>query len=225
MNPSVLLVNPPYSSYQSPTLSYTDPQEPMGLLFLAGYLREQEINVGVIDFAHGPIQEVGEYHWLGASEAEIEAEFRLRQPRVVGISSMFSVHCHAVNRVAAAAKRAVPDTLVIVGGAHASAFPNIVCSDKNVDLAVIGEGEQTLYEIVTNRAQGRPVRGIAGTAYTDENGGFHREAKRKFLNLKAHPGPARDALDIERYIDTEYSRKHAMHPRRSVVVTSRGCPM
>jgi len=225
MSLSVLLVNPPYSSFQFLTRSdFADPQEPLGILFLAGYLRARGIRVEVLDFVNDSIHKVGDYYWQGANEAEIEAEFHCRRPSIVGISSMFSVHWHAVHRVAAAAKRAVPDALVVVGGTHASAFPKIVSSDNNIDLVVVGEGEQTLYEIFTKRVQNKSLYDIAGIGYTDESGVYHATEKRKFLNLEDHPGPARDLLDINRYIATNYSRKHAMHPRRLPVVTSRGCP-
>lgn len=224
MSLSVLLVNPPFSSFQSLTSSdFFDPQEPLGILFLAGYLREKGVHVKVLDCFNDSIHKEGDYYWQGASEAEIEAEFRRQNPGVVGISSMFSVHCHAIHRIAAAAKRAVPDALVVVGGMHASALPQIVSSDKNIDIVVVGEGEQTLHEIIIKHSRGESLHGITGIAYTDESGVYHATGKRDFLNLMVHPGPARDMLDIERYIETDYSRKHAMHPRRSAVVTSRGC--
>lgn len=224
MSLSVLLVNPPYSSFQFVTRNELLPQEPLGILFIAGFLSARGVHVEVVDFMNNSMDKLYDYYWQGASEPEIEAEFRRRSPDIVGISSMFSVHCHAVHRVAAAAKRAVPDVLVVVGGAHASALPQIISSDKNIDLVVIGEGEQTLHEIIIKHTDGESPHEIAGIAYTDESGVYHVTERRNFLNLRDHPGPAYDMLDIERYIATSYSRKHTMHPRRAAVITSRGCP-
>lgn len=222
---SVLLVNPPYSSYRVQTRSsLADIQEPLGLSFLAGYLLSQGVVVEILDCINQSFRQVGDYHWQGLSEAEIEAEFSRRRPSVIAISSMFSVHCYAVHHIAALAKRVVPDAPVIVGGAHASAFAKIVASDTNVDLVVVGEGEQALHEAVVRHAQGQPLREIPGTAYLDGSGVFHATEPGPFLDLKKHPGPARHLLDLERYIATSYSRKHAMHARRLPVVTSRGCP-
>lgn len=225
MNRSVLLINPPYSSYEHLTRSdFADYQEPLGILFIAGYLRARGVDVQVIDFVSDSVKRSGEYYWQGADEQEVEAELRRCRPRIVGISSMFSVHCHAVHRVAAAAKRAVPDALVVVGGTHASAFPKVVSGDNNIDLVVIGEGEETLCEIAARHARGEPLEDIAGVGYTDKAGVYHVSENRRFLDLRNHPGPARDLLDINRYVATEYSRRHAMHARRLPIVTSRGCP-
>ena len=79
----------------------------MGILFLAGYLRDEGINVEVINFFNSKIQKNGDYYWQGENQAHIEIEFARRKPSIVGISSMFSIHCYAVHRVAAAAKRAI----------------------------------------------------------------------------------------------------------------------
>jgi len=225
MGRPILLVNPPYSSWQQLTRSdLADHQEPLGILFIAGYLRAKGVDVQAVDCVTDSVRKIGDYYWQGAGEEEIEAELRNRCPQVVGISSMFSVHCHAVHRVAAVVKRAIPDALVVVGGTHASAFPEVVLDDKNIDLVVIGEGEETLYEIIERHTRREPLQGIAGTAHIDRSGVYHVSESREFLDLRAHPGPARDLLDIKRYVATEYSRRHAMHSRRLPVVTSRGCP-
>lgn len=225
MGRPVLLINPPYTSWQQLTSAgFADHQEPLGILFIAGYLRAKGVDVQVIDCVADSLRKIGEYYWQGMDEEEIEAELRRRRPGIVGISSMFSVHCHAVHRVAAAAKRAVPDVLVVVGGTHASAFPQTVLEDRNIDLVVIGEGEGTLCEIVERHARHEPLQDIAGVACIGESGEYHASESRKFLDLRDHPGPARDLLDISRYIATDYSRHHAMYPRRLPVMTSRGCP-
>ena len=220
--PSVLLIHPPFTSYRNS--NYSDVWEPMGLLFLAGYLRERGIQVNVLDFLNKQTHKEGEYYWQGNREEEIAAEILRNMSPVVGISSMFSVHCHGVHRVAAIIKKTVPQALVVVGGAHASAFPQTIVADENIDIAVIGEGEQTLFDIITRHTRGESLTDIAGIAYLDQTGSLCTTAKRDFMDLKVHPGPARDVLDMNRYAATEYSRTHAMHPRRLSVVTSRGCP-
>jgi len=223
MKESVLLVSPPFSTYKR--YLNAGPQEPLGILFLAGYLRSKGVNVDAVDFLTDKISREGDYYWQGTSEEEVETEFLRRQPKIIAISSMYTIHCEAIHRLASAAKRAVPEALVVVGGTHASAFPKILAADKNIDLVVVGEGEQSLHEIITKTFQGESARDIAGVAYIDDSGVYHcNERRSKFLDLADHPGPARDILDINRYIATSYSRRHAMNPRRLPIMTSRGCP-
>ena len=221
MDASILLVNPPLSTYRY--YLHSDFQEPLGILFLAGYLREKGVNVDCVDFFSEKVNKVGEYYWQGDSIEEIEKELCRRDSKVVGISSMFSVHCEAIHRIAAAVKRVNPNTLVVVGGTHASAFPKLLAVDPNIDVIVVGEGEVTLLEILQKHGKGKPYTDVEGIAYFDESGEYHYNQDRKFLNLAEHPGPARDILDINRYLNTVYSRWHGISGRRLPIVTSRGC--
>jgi anaerobic magnesium-protoporphyrin IX monomethyl ester cyclase len=218
----IVLVNPPLTTLNR--YVHSDYQEPMGLLFLAGYLRAQGLPVEVVDFFGGEVRQVGDYFWQGADEPEIEAEIRRRSPIVLGITAMFSIHCEGVHRVAAAAKRVDPSLLVVVGGAHASAFAQFTASDRHIDVVVVGEGERTLEELARHRVEGTSWENVSGIVYRDASGAVRTTAARKCMGLTSHPGPARDLLPLERYIATEYSRWHAMHSRRLPVMTSRGCP-
>jgi radical SAM superfamily enzyme YgiQ (UPF0313 family) len=219
---SILLVNPPLSTYKY--YLHSDFQEPLGILYLAGYLRQKGLNVDCVDFFSEKIHQVDNYYWQGDTVEQIEEELRRRNPKVVGISSMFSVHCEAVHRTAAAAKRVNPDMLVVVGGAHASAFPKVLAVDSNIDVVVVGEGERTLLDLLKKHWIGESYTDINGIAYFDESGDYHRNPDRNFLNFSEHPGPAHDILNINQYLDTDYSRWHGISGRRLPIVTSRGCP-
>ena len=63
---------------------------------------------------------------------------------------------------------------------------------------------------------------IAGTAYLDDEGAFHQNPPRaQIADLDAQPWPARQAIDLHRYVDTW--RTH--HQQGSVnFITARGCP-
>ena len=91
-----------------------------------------------------------------------------------------------------------------------------------------GEGEATLQELLSAlRAHADKLEPdwrarVAGVAYFDEFGRFQQNASRsQIADLDAQPWPARQTIDIQRYVDTW--RTH--HAQGSVnFITARGCP-
>ncbi len=89
---------------------------------------------------------------------------------LIGISLMTNYFPSAVE-ITAALKREFPEKLVIWGGVHPTIRPD-ECLD-HADLAVIGEGEQTLAELVASLDAGDPLgpeawSAIPGLAYRHE---------------------------------------------------------
>lgn len=146
---SVLLINPPYTRYGRP--AHIQPDEPMGLLALAAYVREQGHRVRILDALvdRGYYPSTDGFYKSGLSDDELRAALEpMERPDVVGIASMFTMHSRGVHDAAAVVKQVWPDVLLVVGGSHASALPDWVLEDRNIDLVVRGEGEVTLMEIL-----------------------------------------------------------------------------
>jgi anaerobic magnesium-protoporphyrin IX monomethyl ester cyclase len=82
-----------------------------------------------------------------------------------------------------------------------------------IDSLVLGEGEQTITELVDALQKGRELRDIPGLALQDEQGHvFHTEKRSLIANLDALPFPARD------YLSVAYQKYH-----HALVYSSRGC--
>jgi len=222
----VLLINPPYTRYGQG--SHIQADEPLGLLALAAYVRDQGHRVHILDAL---TTETGYFDCgngfvkCGMSDDRLRAEFQASEkPDLVGITSMFTMHSRGVHDAAAVAKQVWPDVPVIVGGSHASALPEWVLEDKNIDLVVRGEGELTLMEILERRLAGRPMNDVAGT-FVRKDGGILRNAERPFIeDIDSLPVLARDLVDMRRYLAEPYRNQVAMDPPRANVITSRGCP-
>lgn len=220
----VLLINPPFTSYDKPVEIRA--AEPLGLMYLAAFLRERGIQVEIFDAFLGikskPIG--GGFFKSGLSEEEIKDKILEFKPDIVGIASMFTMHSKGAHDVARIAKGVSGDILVVFGGCHASALPDIVLQDSNVDIAVIGEGEETLYEIANKFSDYSNLRDILGIAIR-ENGHIKLNPIRPFIkNIDTLPFPSRELVDMNVYLKDEYRSNFSMSPPRANVVTSRGCP-
>jgi len=88
---------------------------------------------------------------------------------------------------------------------------------------VSGEGEVTMEELLLAlRISNCDLSKIAGLSFIDLDGNFHQNApRRQIQNLDLQPWPARNAIDIRRYVETW--RTH--HGSGSInFITARGCP-
>lgn len=181
---------------------------PLGLMYLAGYLRakgDHEIKIMDMRVENEAIEEA------------IKAS-RKFAPDAVGIS-LLTPEAAAAHELAAALRSKGFDGPIIFGGPHASSFPEEILEDKNVSACVIGEGEETFAEIM----RGKPLSEVNGIAFM-QNGECVRTPARSPINdLDAIPFPAWDLLNIELYADK--LRFSNMTPTRYMpIFTSRACP-
>jgi len=134
---NVVLVNPPPPQR---TERWDRPDYPhIGLAYLAATLRVRvhDVPVTVID---GKLERV--------TAEDVVARLCELEPDVVGLSAM--THEIGITAdLAAAVKSALPGAIIVVGGVHPTALPAETLRDfPAFDLAVYGEGEATLVELV-----------------------------------------------------------------------------
>ena len=193
------------------------PYPPLGTLYAASYLEQRQFTVGLFDTM------------LSDSEEELRAHLQRIQPAVVAIYdddfNYLNKMClgrmrEAAFRMAKIAKEF--GSFVVVHGSdatdHAEEF-----LDHSADAVIIGEGEQTLYEIVQQvvRDRTQEFQRIPGVAFKT-NGNVVRSARRipeKTLDNLSFP--AWHLIDVARYKNA-WKKRHGYFSIN--VVTTRGCP-
>jgi radical SAM superfamily enzyme YgiQ (UPF0313 family) len=181
------------------------PYPPLGLLYLSAFLKQQGFAVEVLDPT------------LSDRDA-VEARLG-RNPSVLGLYATFMTRPSVLRIVTAARDRG---WTVLVGGPDAGAHATRYLA-HGAHVAVSGEGEATLAELLTKLAAGGPhdLHGVAGTSFVDGDGTVCTNPARPLIrNLDELPWPDRDAIDMGSYL--EVWRRH--HGRSSVnLITGRGC--
>lgn len=203
----VMLINPP----ETEQTGFTCP--PLGLLYLAGTLRDNGVEVQIID---GCID-----GW-----SLVQDKLKRYMPDMVGITCLTPMRQKAL-AVASMVKENNRKTTVIMGGAHPTIlYQQILSNYENVDIVVRGEGEISLLEIV----KGIDLNKIPGIAYRDGKKIITTAARKHVANLDKLSFPAWDLIAdiIDQYPTTapfKNFRGIDLHngPRISVVY-SRGCP-
>jgi anaerobic magnesium-protoporphyrin IX monomethyl ester cyclase len=183
---------------------------PLGILYLAGVLREKEIEVNLIDLSFSA-------HW-----DEYKNELLKLKPDMVGISSM-SPFADQADLAASIAKKCLPECKVVMGGPHPTASPRDTLSNENVDFVVVGEGEKTLPELIEAVEGDKDFSGINGLAYK-ANGKIRQNPPRGFIqDLDEIPFPARDLLPVWNKYLSQIPFFPYIHPY-TTLMGGRGCP-
>lgn len=184
------------------------PHPPLGLLYLSSHLKSRGVDVGVFDSTFRRLE-------------DFDACLRRQRPAVVGIAANLMTKRNALRMMAAA--RAA-GARVIVGGPdpphHAAEY-----LASGADIVVIGEGEQTVEELLPALLAGAPSRDrlqhIAGIALSDGSGFITTAPRRLIPNLDGQPFPDRGAVDIDAYL-AAWRGHHGFAPIS--LITARGCP-
>jgi magnesium-protoporphyrin IX monomethyl ester (oxidative) cyclase len=196
-------------------------------MYLAAVLDKAGYTVEVLDafMADYVPQKNGDTVTVGMSFNQIEKEILCRTPDVVGISGPFTSQIGNVLKVSEIVKKVNPNILTVVGGPHASTLPREFLEEaETVDIAVIGEGEYALLEIVEYFEGKKSLNDILGIAYR-KNGNVIINDKRPFLeNLDELPYPAYHLVDMEYYLSNKKIGYRSFQSRAVSMVTSRGCP-
>ncbi|HZP24233.1 MAG TPA: radical SAM protein [Terriglobales bacterium] len=203
-----LLLTHGYFLFDDPKeLQILKPYAPLGILYLCSHLRARGFDVDVFDTTF-------------STRDLLYRHLRSEQPSVLGIYANLMTRRSVVD-ILHVAREAGWTT--VVGGPEPGAYAEEYLQ-AGADFVVFGEGELTMEELLQAlRAGARDsLATIAGLAFLDDGGVLRQTAPRAQIpNLDAQPWPAREAIDIDRYVQTW----REAHGQGSVsFITARGCP-
>jgi radical SAM superfamily enzyme YgiQ (UPF0313 family) len=206
----LLLISPP--DYDNREWRGT---QPLGIAYLAGYLRQHSLHADLLDANWGD-------HPLSMDEIlayVIDGDYQ-----TVGLSLLTATIPTAL-ALSRRIKAARPGIQIIWGGYHPTFAPYEALRDfAEVDIVVRGEGEVTLLELLQAQQAGRDLAEVTGIGYRDGRRIRLTPARSLIQNLDEIPFPARDLLpplsSYPGFLDPVDNR-----PRfKASIISSRGCP-
>ncbi|MCT4580630.1 MAG: B12-binding domain-containing radical SAM protein [Flavobacteriales bacterium] len=184
------------------------PYPPLGILYLSKFLKDRALDVGLFDTTFSDFD-------------TLLSEIKDKQPNAVAIYTNLMTKLNVIRLMKAIRKEAVLEqTKIILGG------PDVTYNYKRylkagADFIVIGEGEETLFELVTAIKRNEPYLEIAGIAYTNKGAAVKNTARVKIKNINELPFPDREGIDLNAYL--EVWKKY--HGQSTISIsTQRGCP-
>ncbi|MBM3233662.1 B12-binding domain-containing radical SAM protein [Candidatus Pacearchaeota archaeon] len=217
----VLLINPPKMLLpgEHGRLSI---YPPLGLAYIAAAI-ENKHEVEILDAVLEEWKKV-EKGFHGMRFEEIAKIVKKKKPDVVGITGL-SFISESIHETINAVKRINLKVKIIVGGPYATNSPKDLMKNKNVDFAVLGEGEKTILELLDAIKNKKTIKKVKGIIYREKNN-IRFTKPRKFIeDLESIKFPARDLLKMEKYFEI-FKTGHGAEGigRCASMITSRGCP-
>ncbi len=206
----ILFCHPLFLNQNPEEAAVSSPYFPLGLLYLAGYVRERGHTVAMFDGT------------FAAGRSEFSAALQAEQPDVVGISALLPTRETALDLAQIAHDWGAR---VIFGGPDPTYSPGAYLAHPQVDLVVHHEGEQTIAALLDRIDQNEldlaSLQAEPGIAYRASGEVIVNEPRPPIENLDELPFPARDLVDMDRYLDS-WQEKHGY--ASLTISTARGCP-
>ena len=206
----ILFCHPMFLSKSPEEQASSSPYFPLGLLYLAGYVREQGHEVAIFDAT------------FAAGESEFATALGEEMPDMVGISALLPTREMALTLAQMAHEQGV---ITVFGGPDPTLSPAEYAAYGQVDIVVHHEGEQTITALLdlfdTGRLDTAALLEEPGVAFRHEGRIAINQPRPPIENLDEMPLPARDLIDVERYLNAWQE----MNGYTSLTIsTARGCP-
>jgi anaerobic magnesium-protoporphyrin IX monomethyl ester cyclase len=195
-----------------PRLKYTAGDFSLGLAYLAAYVRREldGIELAMIDTTYN------------ADFEYVARQLDLQKPKLVGIYADTLMFDDAM-KVAEIAKE--KGAFVVVGGPHPTVLPAATMANSSVDAVCVGEGEQTLTELISVLRSDGHLESVAGLWWKRDGQIIENPARSPINDIDSLPTAEMELFDVERYIGSFIQLdSYGQGLRGLSVIVSRGCP-
>jgi anaerobic magnesium-protoporphyrin IX monomethyl ester cyclase len=204
------------------------PAPPIGLALLASVLQNHGHCVKLIDGIVEDIENLrpfGDDLFINGLDDQILLDKIDHEVQIIGFSSMFTVDWIYLKDLINLVAEKFPKARIIAGGEHVTALPEL-CLEQCPKLfaCVLGEGEETIVELVNAINNNSEVENINGIAFRDKSNKMVRTLKRQRLkDLDLIPIPNWDLLPVQTYFDKNIS--FGIGGKKTLpILATRGCP-
>jgi len=183
------------------------PYPPLGLLYVSAYLKSKNIGNDVFDTTFSSIEKQLEF-------------IKNKKPKVICMYTNLMTKIEVIKLIKTLKTEKFNFPKIVLGG------PDVSYNVENylkagADFLVIGEGEETTFELYNAIINNENYHNINGIAFLENNEVIQTNPRVKFKELDELPLPNRDAINMQNYLDTWKNN----HGQSSMTIsTQRGCP-
>ncbi len=182
------------------------PYPPLGILYISAWLDKYGIDNEIFDttFSQKRLQQ----SYLLKEKPEIIAIYVNLMTKVNVIELMQYIGQH------------LPESKIILGGPDVR-YNLADYLDAGAEVVVIGEGEETMRELVEAIQSNQGLQEVDGIAFMQSGSLVQTQERSRIRPVDDLPFPNRHKIDIQKYLDT-WKTYHGM--QSMTVSTQRGCP-
>lgn len=187
---------------------------PLSLAYLKSSVDPQRHTVEILDCVLDGLQ---------ANSPELAKRIGDNFPDVVGISCFSTIFAKTLD-VFSVVKTLFPSCVTILGGAHATCYPDAVLKRPEIDFVFIGEGEMAFPKFLDQVAAESPDWSVVeGLAYRDANGTIVKNGHALVEHLDTIRLPDYQAIRLIDYNNSGYQIA-GIKCRSALMLATRGCP-
>ncbi len=218
------LIRPPaVEAFRVATTSIT---LPLGLAYIAGSLREAGRPYSVLDaVAEAPRQHTSYIRgYLVGLRLEQIVERVPADATLIGITVVFTHEWPAVARLIRLLKDARPDVPIVLGGEHVTSMPEFCLSSSPTDYLVVGEGEETILELLDALDGQGDLAAIPGLVYRNDDGIQVNPRRARRAAVDEIPPPDWESFDVDTYNEQGLVGGMDVKATTIPILATRGCP-
>jgi anaerobic magnesium-protoporphyrin IX monomethyl ester cyclase len=195
---------------------------PYGLATIASVLRNNGYEVEIYDI-----------NALRPLEHEIVDTLSKKTWDIVGLSGLVTTYKFQ-KWLMPILKKIHRSSPIISGGGLATSSSELLFDHSELDIAVVGEGEQTIIDLCQAIEAGDNLGSIPGVSFRQNDRIFRNETRKNIHDLDTIPFPAWDLLAMEIYLknpiwgnvanNSSGFKKNVKVTRSMNIISSRGCP-
>jgi anaerobic magnesium-protoporphyrin IX monomethyl ester cyclase len=204
---SILFTHAYYLSDDPKEQKIMKPYPPLGLLYVSAYLKSKNIANDVFDTTF--------------SSQKSQLEYILeKQPKIICIYTNLMTKIEVIKLIKILKTATYNSPKIVLGG------PDVTYNIENylragADFLVIGEGEETTFELYTSIMDNGNFNEVDGIAFLENSTIIQTKARTKFKELDELPLPNREAINMYNYLET-WKKNHG--ESSMTISTQRGCP-
>lgn len=149
---------------------------------------------------------------------QIQNYFKNNKFDVVCMGCMVTGYKH-IKYLSGLIKENNPECKIIVGNSVATSIPNLLLKNAKVDVAVMGEGDDVIIELLESISNNKSIENVAGIYFKDGEHIVKTPARPLIQNISKLPYIDFDIFDVEEYI------KASPHVVRDFVGVARSLPI
>ena len=165
----------------------------MGILYVSAYLKcSNVVCVNTLNLNH-----------IHGREEDILRDVIHTQNINVFATGGLSGEYRDIQRMISFARRIREDLLIVVGGGIVTADPIVTMKAlEEADVGIIGEGEQTMVELLQTHKHRQDFAKIPGLVYRKEGQWVQTSRRNEIINLDSLPFPDYEGFDYGAYLET-----------------------
>ena len=164
------------------------PYPPLGLLYVSAYLKSKNIANDVFDTTFSSIEKQLEF-------------IKNKKPKIICMYTNLMTKIEVIKLIKKIKTEKFNFPKIVLGG------PDVSYNVENylkagADFLVIGEGEETTFELYNAIINNENYSNIDGIAFLENNEVVQNKPRVKFKELDELPLPNREAINMQNYLDT-----------------------